>query len=594
MRLSQVLSRAFKTSRRAGGAARSALQPGEAEPRGARSLVRGGASPALAECAIVVFAAAILASALTYPLMARFDHAGRVDNNDGRWSVWVVAWVAHALTTDPVHVYDANIFYPHTRTLIYSEANLVAGAVGAPVWALTKNPYATHNFVVLIGFVMSAVGMYYLSRHLTGSRHAAAVAAVLFAYCPFVFARTAHIQLLLVAGLPFCLLALHRLLERPTPGRAVLLGATIWSTGLTCAYYGIFGGLVVALGSLVLPAAYGRFREWRYWTSLGLAAALAAGLTAPFFIPYLSLQHETGFQRTLAGAQAYSADYRAWLASGAWAHRWWLGAIRGFPEVLFPGIATTALGVAGAWIGIRSPGERDGAPVARRASRSVALFYVLTAALAFWLTFGPRAGFYTLLYEALPVFSFLRAPGRAGIVVTLCLVVLASLALARLVESRRRKGLFTAVVFALAVADLVQIPIGLRDAAPPSAAHEALKRLPRAPVAVFPFWGRPIDFHGHADYMLASTVHWQPLINGYSDHIPQDFRDNAAILRGFPTREAFAVLERLGARYVVIHLRLFAEGRDDFLRRLENYQPYLRPLSKVDDTWLFEITAWPR
>ena len=48
---------------------------------------------------------------------------------------------------------------------------------------------------------------------------AAAVAAVLFAYCPFVFARTAHIQLLLIGGLPFCMLALHRLVDdQPVAG----------------------------------------------------------------------------------------------------------------------------------------------------------------------------------------------------------------------------------------------------------------------------------------------------------------------------------------------------------------------------------------
>ena len=60
--------------------------------------------------------------------------------------------------------------------------------------------------------------MYYLSRYLTGSRPAAAVAAVLFAFCPYIWARTAHIQLLMTAGLPFSLLAAHRMIDRPEPG----------------------------------------------------------------------------------------------------------------------------------------------------------------------------------------------------------------------------------------------------------------------------------------------------------------------------------------------------------------------------------------
>ena len=94
--------------------------------------------------------------------------------------------------------------------------------------------------------------------------------------------------------------------------------------------------------------------------------------------------------------------------------------------------------------------------------------------------------------------------------------------------------MIAAALMALAIADLVQAPLGLRDAAPPRPPTRSWRASTVAPVAVFPFWARGIDFHGHAEYMLASTAHWQPLINGYSDHIPQDFRDNAAILRHFP------------------------------------------------------------
>ena len=95
--------------------------------------------------------------------------------------------------------------------------------------------------------------------------------------------------------------------------------------------------------------------------------------------------------------------------------------------------------------------------------------------------------------------------------------------------------------------------------------------------------------------MLASAAHWRPLINGYSDHIPQDFRDNSQILRGFPSPGSFALLERLGARYVVIHLNLYAgTSRDEVTGKLEEYINYLRPIEQQDDVWLFEIVGWPR
>ena len=71
---------------------------------------------------------------------------------------------------------------------------------------------------------------------------------------------------------------------------------------------------------------------------------MAIALTLPFFLPYLSVQRDAGFTRTLDDARMYSADVSAWFASAAWAHRWWLPWIQPFNEVLFPGLAAIGLG----------------------------------------------------------------------------------------------------------------------------------------------------------------------------------------------------------------------------------------------------------
>ena len=55
-------------------------------------------------------AGAVLTALLTYPTVRFFASGGRVDTGDGRFSIWNVAWVAHALLRDPAHLYDANIF----------------------------------------------------------------------------------------------------------------------------------------------------------------------------------------------------------------------------------------------------------------------------------------------------------------------------------------------------------------------------------------------------------------------------------------------------------------------------------------------------
>jgi len=534
------------------------------------------------EATLVVLAATALTIVLTYPVAFRIDRVGRTNTDDGRWSIWVVSWVAHALTTDPLNVFHANIFYPHRYTLAYSEANLVAGALAAPVWAATHNPYTSHNIVFLFAFILACTGAYYLTRYLTGDRAAAAVAAVLFGFCPFIFARTAHVQLLFVGGLPFCMLAFHRLIDRPTVARSATLGVLLWATALACAYYGIFAALMVALGTLVLGVSRRLWASKDHWLGILLAAFISIGLTLPFFLPYLFVQEEGGFVRTLDDARQYSANLGAWAASSAWAHRWWLPALGEFSEVLFPGIITTTAGLAGAWVMFQR-------------TRDVAVLYLLVALFAFWSSFGPDAGLYRAFYEAVPVFSFLRAPGRMGIMVTLSLVVFASVAVSRFAARSRRPVLSCAVVACLAVAELATMPLGqFREAEPLAAAYRMLATLPRGAVVELPYWYERWDFPRHAYYMLNSTAHWQPLVNGYSDHIPADFRRSVVALSSFPTRQSFDILARSGARYVVFHLDMYdVRLRERLFDRLKAYSDYLRPLSQEGSVWLYEIVGWP-
>jgi hypothetical protein len=539
--------------------------------------------PGIAEAVFVVFSAIIIACVFTYPYVVHFSNAGRIDTNDGRWSIWVVSWVAHALTTDPASIFRANIFYPHDNALAFSEGNLVGGAMAVPAWLATRNPYAAHNFFFIATFVLSSVATYYLIRHLTGDWRAAAVGAILYAYSPFAFARQAHSQLLLIGFLPWSMLAFHRFIDRLTVARAIELGVVLWLTGLACAYYGIFAGGLVALGTIMLSITRGHWRQPRYWMLVALAAAVCIGLTAPLFLPYLRMQDTTGFARQLDGS--YSANISAWLISSAWAHRWWAPWVADASEVLFPGIIATGFGIWGAYVWRH---------------KDVAWFYVTAGLIAFWTTFGPKAGLYTLFYYTIPVFSFLRAPSRTGIVVTLCLVVLAAPALIKVMSgppSRRRFGssAIFGVLFALAVADTYRAPLRMREAAPLPTVYRTLARLPRGPVIELPYWSERIAYHRHAEYMLNSAYHWQPLINGYSDHIPQDFRDHALPLSGFPSRDSFAILETLGARYAVVHLNLFgAESRASLIDRLDReYVNYLRPLDQDGDVRLYEIVGYP-
>jgi len=539
------------------------------------------------EAVLVVVAAAAITVAMTWPLAIRAGSAGRVDSGDGAFSVWNVAWVARTLVVEPRGLYDANIFYPRRGTLAYSEANLGAGIMAVPFyWASGGNPYFAHNAVVLLAFILSLTGTYSLVRHLTGHRGGAAVAAVAYTFCPYIFSHIPHIQLLMHAGIPYSLLAFHRFVDRQTPGRAVVLALALAAQALSCGYYGIFAGLLVGFGAIFYAASGRRWRNWRYWAGLAAAAAIAVAIVLPFFWPYIDLQREAGVVRSLDDSRRWSALWRSYLASGAHAHRWVLPYLGSWGEVLYPGTVAVVLGLAAVALWRR---------VGRAAAAATHIwFYASVAAVAFWASFGPDAGLYAWLYRLVPVFAWLRAPSRLGLVVVLALAVLAGFAISALLARARRPALVSAALVGLTMADVCVVPMFLVDARPLSPVYDSLRKWPGGAVVEFPFFYQRMDFSRHCEYMLYSTSHWKPLINGYSDFIPPEFRQMVVPLSSFPNDESFQILKPLRARYVVFHFDLYDHRQAAVVKqRIEEFRDYLRPIRIEDQVWLYQIVGWP-
>jgi len=541
-------------------------------------------SSRLRDACVASAVAVLLAVTLTWPIAGRLGSAGRIDSGDGRHGVWNVAWVAHALTTAPSTLFDANIFYPHRQTLAYSESNIIAGLVATPVWAATKNPYASYNTVVLLAFAGAALSAFLLVRVIGGSRLGAGVAGVVYGFSPYMFAHVPHIQLLMTFGPPLSLAAMHHFTKAPSLRRGALLGVALSVTGLACAYYGIFAGLVTGLGLLWNGITQGRLRQARYWVGALMAVAVVVVMVGPFFVPYLEMR-EAGFTRSLDEARLYSTRGPEYLASAAWAHRWMLPYLGEWREVLFPGFLPVLLATLGVGLAVR----------AQAPHRDTMAFYIAVAVLALWISAGPDAGLYSLLYQVVPAFSFLRAPVRFGVLVGLSAAVLAAMAITWLERHQMTlRPRFAAALVIIALAESWVGPLQLADAPVVPQAYRRLAGMPRAPVAEFPFFTNASDRHRHTEYMLMSTFHWQPLINGYSDHTPADVAADATALASFPSSDAWSVLRARGVRWVVVHFNDYPADVGSVLRpQLQTMPSRLRLVVDEYPVSLYEV-IWPR
>jgi hypothetical protein len=134
-------------------AAPRASQPVAAASNRLHSL--GGAGIAL-----LIFLAFTLVKG--YPLIIHSHEAIAAGLGDPLLNTWILAWDVHALTTPPVTLFDANIFYPARDALAYSENMLGVLPVFAPVYWLTGSYLAAYNYSFLFCFVACGISMFSL------------------------------------------------------------------------------------------------------------------------------------------------------------------------------------------------------------------------------------------------------------------------------------------------------------------------------------------------------------------------------------------------------------------------------------------------
>jgi hypothetical protein len=286
---------------------------------------------------------------LAYPLSV--DPAGRVlaIAADTDLFIWTLAWDAHALVTQPLSLFDANIYYPQARTLAYSE-NLIGGALfSAPVWWLTGNPVLAMNIAALASCALCGAGAWLLARRLGAGPAAAILAGVIFAFAPPRFLRLSQLHLTLIQWMPFGLAFLHSYLDRGRP-RDLRLAATFFSLQALSSGHGAVFLALSAVALLTYRVGLGEPLALRQRLSdLGLPGAMLLVPAVLVAMPYLAVQREMDLKRSLADASTWSVSAASFLASPTHVHQFLLSQItdRRIDEeawaYLFPGYLPLAL-----------------------------------------------------------------------------------------------------------------------------------------------------------------------------------------------------------------------------------------------------------
>ena len=499
-----------------------------------------------------------------------------VDLGDPLLLRWSLSWSAHTILRDPLHLFDANIFWPHASTLAYTDSLLVLVPPFLLLRALGASQGVAFNLIVLGLFVVALAGTYSLVRWLTGRTGPAIVAAVAFTFGGYSLAHISHAQLLLLGLFPVGFLLLFRLIEQRTTRNAVLFGLVNVAVLLGALYYAAIYTVCV----VVVVAGYLAARKLRPGAGLGRGLAMAGAITLlalPFLWPYFSLGKARPLvpEWGLKPADLVTPAVGSYLYGGLDAH----AATRParVEHTFFPGFAVLALAVAGL-IAItvitvtrrRRPAVAPGPdePAAVVAPGRVLYVWLLVAAgaVSVVLALGPEAAGVTMpfrfFYDHVPGFDGIRVASRLAVPGLLALAVLAALGFGA-ITSRWRNPAVAVAAAAVAGFVVLELAAPITHADLPAdhdtvAVYEALQHEPDGAVAELPIAdaaaGGPPWAFVEAPRMIYSTIDWKPRFNGYSGDFPDEYLADLQQLNAFPAPDALAAARRLRIRYVILHL----------------------------------------
>jgi hypothetical protein len=334
--------------------------------------------------------------------------------------IWTLHWVAVHLLKDPARLFDGNIFFPAHDTVLFSDPLLGPALLVQPLLPFTTNPVLLYNAAVLSVLALTSHGLWRLTKALGADALSALLPGIAVPYCAHQVRHLTQLNLTGICGLPWLLLALLRLLDRPGWRTATATAlAFAWQAG-TSGYQ----AFTCALLSLTVAAwGFRAFARPRTIVFAVVAALLAGVLLAPYVLGFRRLGATERMERPVEDVVSHSLSLPdGLLRTQAFAWRWLL---RQRGDSAFPGLTVLALALAAA---VRARG-----PYVR--------LLLLVAAVFLLLSLGPvlvvwgRAVMplpYGFLHEHVPLMRAGRHPVTFVIATVLALGVLAGIGLAAL------------------------------------------------------------------------------------------------------------------------------------------------------------------
>jgi len=540
---------------------------------------------------------------MTYPAILHLSDQVLSTGLDGGEDAWIFWWnnwwIKRALMTGDNVYFTKHLFFPHGVDLTYHSFSWLNTAL----WLLLEpllGKIAAYNLTVLWVFPLAAWGMERLVYELTGSKHAAFLAGLVYAFIPYRISQSNHATLMGTQWIPFYTLYLLRA-TRNGRWRHILLASLFlvltalvgWNLFL---YLLLWTAWIGGCAWLSRMSTVRRLVSTLAWTSLIGILALS-----PLLVPMLA--GRLGAQDTLGtiSEDTMQTDLLAYIVPSRY-HPLWGRAV----APIYDQMGGTSEPRRVVYLGYTVMALLSYGLVRKGVRRQAGLWWGGT--LLWWLmALGPFLKFYGRVYPTIPLpyyplsrlyaFQLLKMPDRYNLMLSLPVAVVTGYATADVLsrlKNRARIGTLAALS-GLILFEYLSVPVNMQ----PLQIQSFYERLAQEPQQ-FGIIELPIDFfYAAKHYMLYQTVHGHPIVEGHISRRPTEataFLDANPILNSLyymqevnpaltdVSRQLWA-LRDAGFRYIIVHKNMIGTDRVNHWRRYFLIQPYFE-----DDQMVVYVT----
>ncbi len=511
---------------------------------------------------------------ITYPLIF---HLGEYATGlgDELLIAWIQNWNIHAFMTNPLRIFDANIFYPYNNSLAFSETFITSSILSIIPSLVFGEPIVATNFTLFSSLIFLGFCTFILVNYLTKDFFPSLFSGFLIIFSPVTLDKAVHLQILSIQWIPLSILFFVIFLQKKGKTQFLLMSMAFF---VLQTYNSFLPGyfLVVLLSCISIFFYFQHKKKFLGYVTKKNIFIVGAGflLIVPIALPYFQVSAEHAFKRDIREAIHLALQPEDLFYSSSYSRfSYILNPIQANIKYTkkpdfkpgFLGLTLTLFSAVVLYVFFKYFKKQDWIYKGLVVSGLVGLILSLGPALhlgrqTIHYPF-PIPLPYALFYYVIPGFQGLRNAFRWEMLFAFCMAVASGLLLYRISKNWKKRKIFSVypVLLMLIVIEfnfpLQSVRVPEKKEFPAVYSYIATTE-PNSKIIEMPIYNWDMFPYSPTELLRVyySTSHFRKTVNGASGFSPPRWQAIAReLLSDFPSDSSLLRLRKMGISYIIVH-----------------------------------------